>query len=128
MSARLEGLAALTEAALNAKRAELAAQMARVAALKAEIAQIDATRRESLNACAPESPAGRANAALAWLRWVDGRQRQLGHQLARDMAVAERLRAELAKRFGRNSAVEGLRSRLAQEARVQAQRRADRLG
>jgi len=76
----------------------------------------------------PASPARRAGADIRWQRWAEARRREIHMELARLRAAGERLRADLARAHGQDSAVTDLAAKVRHRASQDRARRAERDG
>mgnify|MGYP003626519968 CR=1 FL=1 len=125
-SQQLAAIVALTGAAFAAEQARMAQIKARETMLRSQLASLDAHRQA--RAAGLEGAADtalRGGADPLWHQWIDRRRMALNGELLRVLAEQDRVRAALARAFGREQATIGLaRAEHAATAQKQA-RRAD---
>lgn len=122
----LAGLARISAATCEAAEARLAALRRQEAELRAQIAALDAARRERAAEARATDLSVRAGVDLRWEGWVDRRSSALVAELARLLARVEIARDELARAFGRRSAIDALTDRARAEDHSRRAKREER--
>ena len=124
-AAQLDRLSKVTAARLVAAQARLAEIRKREGELARALTDLTISGQ---GADDPASPARRAGADIRWQRWAEARRREIHMELARLRAAGERLRADLARAHGQDSAVTDLAARARLQEQQGRERRAERDG
>lgn len=124
----MRGLSQLTSAAFEASQFKMGALVRHEAELREMIASLEKARQHAPDDAQLTDPARRAGADLLWQRWVDTRRSSLNMELVNNLVAQAHAKTALAKDFGRNEAVRGLKERQEILARAEASRRAERRG
>ncbi|MBP1805074.1 hypothetical protein [Rubellimicrobium aerolatum] len=104
----LTALAGVAAMACDAAEARLARLRQEETELRRQIGALDSARRARAAEALATDVALRAGADLRWEGWIEGRSAALGAELARLRARIEVARDDLARAFGRRTAIETL--------------------
>lgn len=124
----LTSMVGLTAAAYTAAQARMGALKRQEADLRDKLAALTASRQHDPDEGQLTDPARKAGADLLWQRWVDKRRTALNRELVNNLVSQNHAKVALAKDFGRNEAIKGLREKAIELARAEKLRRAERNG
>ncbi|MCG3269103.1 hypothetical protein [Yoonia sp. I 8.24] len=119
-----QGLAQLTDIALQAAHVKMAAIVARETGLRENLAQLAIHDEKPKQVPVTMADAAfAADATVRWQQWVDQRRTTINTELAQVMALKEHCRVDLARAFGRDQAAKALVARRAKTHEARKLRR-----